>query len=315
MILRRRMFGTALAILLATGHRAAALAQTVIIPPGSAFGLAPPPGYIASPNATGFANPDQPGTSIVLSEMPAGAYPQIERGMTAEALARSGIELVARESFATPVGTGLLITGTQRANERTLAKWMLVVPAKAGETTATARIVVTTPAPADPPATDAAMRAAFATLAFAPLSMAEKIAALPFRLTEGPTLIVGQTLSGSSAVLTPGGRQGSPGSPLIAIAFAPGDPVSPGERATAALVLSRQLGGLSEVRRTPPAESADTMRIDGAGRSRDGIAKRFAQWVIFLPDGHLRILAMADEESFGPLAAEFETIASSVVRK
>jgi hypothetical protein len=314
MSLRRRAHGIAVALLLATAACAAALAQPVITPAGSAFGLAPPPGYVADPGATGFANPAQPGASIVLSEMPAGAYAQIERGMTAEALARSGIELLARESFATPVGTGLLITGTQRAGERVLAKWMLVVPAKAGEANATALIVVTTPAPADP-ATDAAMRAAFATLAFTPLSLAEKIAALPFRLTEGPTLKVGHTLSGSSAVLTPGGRQGSPGSPLLAVAFAPGDAIPPGERATAALVLSRQLGGLSEVRRTQPAESGDVMRIDGTGRTRDGTAKRFAQWVVFLPDGHLRILAMADEDSFGPLAAEFESIASSVARR
>lgn len=314
MSLRRRSFGTVLGVLLATAACAAALAQPVITPAGSAFGLAPPAGYVASPGGTGFANPAQPGTSIVLSEMPAGAYAQIERGMTAEALARSGITLAAREAFATPLGPGLLITGTQRAGERDLAKWMLVVAAESGAAAATGLVVGTAPGPADP-ATDAAMRAAFATLAFTPLSLAEKIAALPFRLTEGATLKVGHTLSGSSAVLTPGGRQGSPGSPLLAIAFAPGDAIPPGERATAALVLSRQLGGLSEVRRSPPAEAGDTMRIDGTGRTRDGTAKRFAQWVVFLPDGHLRILAMADEDSFGPLAAEFESIASSVTRR
>ena len=314
MSLRRCVQGIAVAVLLAIAPCAAALAQPVITPSGSAFGLAPPPGYAAAADLTGFVHPAEPGTSIVLSEMPGGAYAQIERGMTAEALARSGIDLIAREPFATPVGTGLLITGTQRTGERTLAKWMLVVPAQSGQATATGLVVATIPAPADP-ATDAAMRAAFATLAFAPLALEQKLAALPFRLTEGTTLKVGQTLAGNSAVLTPDGRQGKPGNPLIAIAFASGAAIGPADRIEAALFLSRQLGGLSEVRRALPTEAGDTIRLAGQGRTREGTAMRFVQWVTFLPDGHLRILAMAAEDAFAESAAEFDTIAASVVRK
>lgn len=304
----------AAAMLIAAANVAHVQAQPAVTPPGSAFGLVPPAGFIADKAFTGFADPARPGATIVLSEMPATAYARIEQGMTAEALARNGIELAAREGFATPVGTGLLITATQRAGERSLAKWMLVVPAAAGEEKATGLVVVTLPGPADA-ATDGAIRAALASLAFAPLSLEQKLAALPFRVTEGARLKVGQTMAGSSAILTPDGKQGGPGAPLIAIAYAPGAAVEPGERATAALVLSRQLGGLSEVRRSPPAESGDTMRIDGTGRTRNGTARRFTQWVVFLPDGHLRILAMADEDRFGAFAAEFETIAASVARR
>jgi hypothetical protein len=310
--MRRAVRHLVAALLLAAAH--AASAQPVITPAGSAFGLAPPPGYVADATSTGFVDPSRPGTSIAISEMPAAAYAQIERGMTEEALARNGIALASRESFVTPVGTGLLITGTQRAGERSLAKWMLVVPAGTGAEAATGLIVVTIPHPT-PEAADTAIRAALATLVFTPLSLEQKRAALPFRVVDGPTLKLGNILGGNSAVLTPGGRQGSPGSPLLAIAFARGEPVAPADRATAALVLSRQLGGLSEVRRTPPAESGDRMRIDGTGRTRDGTARRFTQWVIFLPDGHLRILAMADEDQFGAVAAEFDTIAESVARR
>jgi len=309
----------AAALLLAAAIAAPARAQPATTPPGSAFGLAPPPGFAVDPAFTGFADPARPGTSIVLSEMPARAYARIEQGLTAEALARNGITLATREDFATPVGTGLLITATQRVEAPILAKWMLVVPAAAGTETATGLVVATIPLPdaataADAP-TDAAIRAAFATLAFTPLSLEQKRDALPFRIADGPTLKLGQTLSGSGAVLTLDGRSDGPGAPMLAIAYAPGAAVPLGERATAALVLSRQLGGLSEVRRSPPAESGDTLRIDGTGRSRDGTAMRFIQWVAFLPDGHLRILAMADEDRFGPVAAEFETIAAGVAHR
>jgi hypothetical protein len=313
-ILRRLAAALLLAAAIAAQAPSRAQAQPAVTPPGSAFGLVPPPGFVVDRAFTGFADPARPGSSIVFSEMPPTAYARIEQGMTAEALARSGIELAARESFATPVGTGLLITGTQRAGDRVLAKWMLVVPAAAGEETATGLVVATLPAPVEP-ATDGAIRAALAGLTFTPLSLEQKLAALPFRVTEGPTLKVGQTLAGSSAILTPGGRPGGPGAPLIAVAFAPGVGVAPAERATAALVLSRQLGGLSEVRRSPPAESGDTLRIDGTGRTRDGTARRFTQWVVFLPDGHLRVLAMADEDRFGEFAAEFDGIAASVARR
>ena len=56
MSLRRCVQGIAVAVLLAIAPCAAALAQPVITPSGSAFGLAPPPGYAAAADLTRHAS-------------------------------------------------------------------------------------------------------------------------------------------------------------------------------------------------------------------------------------------------------------------
>lgn len=293
---------------------AAAQAPSVVTPPGSSFGLAPPQGYTDAPGFAGFANPAQPGASIAITEFPPQAYPQLERGMDAPALAARGIDMADRTPFATTAGDGLLITGTQRAAGQTLAKWMLLVPARQGDQSATALVVVTIPGePA--PATDAAIRAALATLAYTPLSFEGRLAALPFAFQPGATLKPAHTMGRTSVVLTPQGGQAPPGGPLVAIAFAPGRTTDPANRIGAATVMTRQMGGTAPATLDPPVEQGDTVRLSGTTREGNGAALRFTQWVTFLPQGYIRIVALAPEPAFAATAAEFDAIAASVAPK
>jgi hypothetical protein len=293
---------------------AAAAASSVITPPGSSFGLAPPQGYTDAPGFAGFANPAQPGASIAITEFPPQAYAQLERGMDAAALAARGIDMTASGPFATTAGDGILITATQRAAGQVLAKWMLLVPARAGDQSATALIVVTLPGTADAAADDA-IRAALATLTYSPLTFEGRLAALPFAFQPGPTLKPAHTMGRTSVVLTPQGGQAPPGGPLVAIAFAPGRTTDPANRIGAATTMTRQMGNTTPATLDPPVQQGDTVRLSGTTRESNGILLRFTQWVTFLPQGYIRIVALAPEAAFPAMAPEFDAIAASVSAK
>ena len=109
MSLRRCVQGIAVAVLLAIAPCAAALAQPVITPSGSAFGLAPPPGYAAAADLTGFVHPAEPGTSIVLSEMPGGAYAQITDKRSSRQ--RAAFEALMNSTYAPDILHGLYYDG------------------------------------------------------------------------------------------------------------------------------------------------------------------------------------------------------------
>src|SRR6476619_5059038 len=79
--LRSMMFG-ALALALAG---APAFAADALFPLNSHVGLAPPAGFVASQRFGGFENP-QANAVILLSAMPAGAYPELEKSLSDEAL-------------------------------------------------------------------------------------------------------------------------------------------------------------------------------------------------------------------------------------
>ncbi len=301
------------ALLLAGALSGTAWAQAVVTPPGSAFGLAPPPGFANSTGFSGFTDPARPGASIALSEMPPVAYNEMVAGMDAAALGARGIEVTRREDFATKAGSGVLITGSQRAGERIFAKWMLLVPPQ-GDKGATGLVVVTLPGEADA-ATSEAVRTSLASLTFAPVTLADKVAALPFRFNEGTRLKVATTLGGNSVILTPDGQQATPGGPMLVIGFAPTGSVAPGDRVAAAMALARQLGGRAAVQLEEPATGGDTVRLMGDSTESDGTMMRFVQWVTFLPQGYLRIVGMALESTYVQLAPEFGTIAQSVTMR
>ncbi len=303
----------AIALLLATSLAGSAWAQAVVTPRGSAFGLAPPPGFATSTGFSGFADPARPGASIAFSEMPPVAYAEMVTGMDAAALGARGIDVTRREDFATKAGTGVLITGSQRAGEQSFAKWMLLVPPQ-GDKGATGLVVVTLPGEPDA-ATTEAVRASLASLTFAPVTLADKVAALPFGFSEGAKLKVATTLGGNSVILTPGGQPATQGGPMLVIGFAPSGAVDPANRVAAAMTLARQLGGRASVQLEEPATGGDTVRLMGDSTEADGTMMRFVQWVTFLPQGYLRIVGMALEATYAQLAPEFGTIAQSVTMK
>src|SRR5919108_4152656 len=87
-------------------------AAEVAYPPGSRIGLAPPSGMVTSKSFFGFEDPPNH-AAIILAAVPAEAYLDLDRTLTADALKRQGVALETRESITLPTGQAFLVIGRQ----------------------------------------------------------------------------------------------------------------------------------------------------------------------------------------------------------
>lgn len=155
-------------VLLAVSVLPVAAAPTY--PPGSGVGLEPPAGMAVATDFEGF----QRGfASIVVVEMPAGAYTALDdqRGLVAKKVEGGKVQ-----DFSANDVNGFIVRGTQSLGARVFRKWVVVLGAPKETTLVTAQV------PTDETdVTDAAVEAALRTIAFRNKpDAAEAIAALPF---------------------------------------------------------------------------------------------------------------------------------------
>src|SRR5262245_6095190 len=98
-------FLVALAYLLAPD---VAQAAEVVYPPGSRLGLAPPPGMTTSSNFFGFEDPEA-NAAIMLTPLPAEAYADLDKTLSAELLKKEGVTLEKREPMSLAAGQAILV--------------------------------------------------------------------------------------------------------------------------------------------------------------------------------------------------------------
>ena len=67
----------------------AAYAADVVYPPGSRIGLVPPSGMVTSKNFFGYEDPAK-NVGIILATLPADAYAELERTITAGRVEKTG---------------------------------------------------------------------------------------------------------------------------------------------------------------------------------------------------------------------------------
>src|SRR6516162_6545881 len=121
-----------------------ALAADATYPPGSRIGLAPPPGMATSKSFFGYEDPDN-SAAIILLALPAQAYPDLDKSVTADALKRQGVTLETREDVPLAVGKAFLVTGHQEVENNLVHKWILVAGSSALTALATLAIRDTVP--------------------------------------------------------------------------------------------------------------------------------------------------------------------------
>src|SRR5271170_4351609 len=168
-----------------------ALAADPTFPPGSRLGLVPPAGMIPSDKFDGFADPDKD-AAILITVLPAGAYPQIEKSLDVEALKKKGVTLEKREAMELGFGKGFLLIGSQMAEKTKYRKWLLVASAS----DLTALVTVQVPAQ-DSTYPDRVVRAALATLSVrSTVPEAEELGLLPFLVGDLAGLRVDDVLRG-----------------------------------------------------------------------------------------------------------------------
>lgn len=151
-----------------------------IFPPGSRIGLTPPPGMTKSDRFQGFEDRAR-GAVLVVTELSAQSYAEVEKDFSDEQMRAGGMELIARETIETPGGPAQLIGARQMENGLAMRKWALLTRTD----DMTAIVVAALPEAAKDVYTDAVLRAALAsTFIRTRLSRDDMLAVLPYRLGE-----------------------------------------------------------------------------------------------------------------------------------
>ena len=183
----------------------AALAAEPVFPAGSRVGLVPAPGMMPGKSFQGFE--DRANRVVLLvSEVSAQTYERIAEEFSSEAIRRTGMEEISRETLPLTAGEGLLVVTRQGQNGTALRKWALL--ARNDDLTVT--IIGVVPEAARDAYPDTAMRAALASVVVrAKLTPDEMRAVLPYRLDDLGGFRLMRASPDGTAVMTLGPQETS----------------------------------------------------------------------------------------------------------
>lgn len=304
------------AALSALGATAAYSAEPVF-PPGSRIGLVPPADMVPARGMSGFQNP-KTGAAIMAVEMAPEAYPSLSASFTDEALKAQGFTLKSRETTKVGVGEGTLMVGEQTDGVRTVGKSILIT----ADPTLTALVIAQTP-PGAPPALSEEMRAALMTVAIRPpLSSADQLAALPFRMRDDAGFRVVRAMAGNAILMTDGPKDvvREAEQPILIVAQSMGGSPAVADRETFARSALISNTVLTET----VIERSQAFRQDGAdwheivAKAKDGISQKpviVMQTIRFERDGYLRVVGIVGAELRDAVLPRFRRVADGVVQR
>jgi hypothetical protein len=291
----------------------AAVAEPVF-PAGSRVGLEAPGTMQPSTMVRGFEDRGAPAV-ILIGEMPPAAYAELEKGMTAANLSKQGLHEDKREPFTFADGNGLLISGHQDADGKTIRKWLLL----AALPKLTALIAVQAP-DADAAYTDKNIRTALATIKVREVVPVDELMKLiPIVFDEMSGLRPIRVAPGGGVLLTDGPKDTTDASeqPLLAVSIGSGGPQSASDRDNFARSL---LGGMSEFtearivsRDLIKLGAVQTHEIQAEGKdAKNGTPMRLVQWVRFGTTGYIRMVGIAPAERWRDLFPRFRGVRDGV---
>lgn len=296
-------------------------------PTGSRIGLVPPPGMAPSKTFPGFIDSDQHAV-ILLATLPGGAYADIQKTMTAQALKKQGLLLEKRQAIDLTFGKGTLIVGSQSAPDKTLyRKWMLIVPAGA----LTALITVQVPAH-NKVYSDAAIRTALATVAVrSSVPANELLSLLPFTVGDLAGFHIANVIPGRAMLLID-----APTHPhmvvtqsllpefeidgRLIIAAVPGGPSAGQPRTDFARFAFNTIGGIKDVQFTmsEPVRLDDHEGFETVAHAKDsatGADLMVVQWLRFGDSEFLQIVGISRAAIWERELSRLRTLRDSIVLK
>lgn len=305
--------------LLSAATLGSASAADPVFPPGSRMGFVPPPGFVASKRFPGFEHPDTH-SSMVAMMLPAEAYDNLEKSISAEALKQQGITEERRETLALPTGKALVVTASEQDKEKgqKVHKVMFLEQLKEG----VAMVAVMVPEPGLKTFTDDVILASLKTIAVrGNIPMDELLALMPFKLNDLSGLRPVKVLGTTAVVLTYGDKESaSPNEqPFFAVAIDRGGPDEAPERADFARKLFTNLGDVKDVQIT----GNDMLKLGGgaiathelqaeAKEAFTNTPMKLVQWVRFGQGSFIRMVGIARADQWSTAFPHFRAVRDGI---
>ncbi len=286
----------------------------VVFPAGSRIGLAAPKGFTPSTVFRGFQDSDNKAL-IVLFEVPPGAFAEIEKADSIEAVRKQGLTVEKREDFAISGGQGLLFTGTEDAPGIKARKWLLF--AKLQDLAVAVNVLV--PEAAKDVYPEDAVRAALTTVAIRATPVEEELALLPFRVEDLGGFQILKVAENRSLLLGEDPKKAgefASDSHMI-IGAAPTPQVPERERANFSRDLLANMSTFKDMRVT----FAEPIRLGGqqgfemrveAKNALSGAEFSIVQWVRFGSGGIIQMVGVAPKEKWAEAFPRFRKVRDSV---
>lgn len=309
--LQRALFA-ALAILMLA---APAYTADAVFPVNSRIGLVAPAGFTPSNKFNGFENPAA-SAAILLVELPADAFADVEKGFTDEALKARGMTVQQREPLTFKDGKGFFVSGPQESGGQKRHESVLV--ASVGGITAIVSVQMIEATHAT--VTDAVVRDAFKTLSVRrEVPESEKLAVLPYKIGNLAKFRVVRSGREGVAILTdgPNDEVAAVEQPFMLIAVAPGEPPKAEDRDKFARTLFGSVPGLKEIKvtRSEPLRIGQAQGYEIVADAKDpksGTDVSAVQWLRFGQSGYLQIFAVARKAAWNDVFPRLRAIRDSI---
>jgi hypothetical protein len=290
--LRPALFG-AFSLFLAA---APALAADLVFPVNSRIGLVPPAGFTPSTKFPGFEN-NQASAAILLAQLPAEAFADLEKNFTNEVLKTRGMTVELREPMTLKDGRGVFIAGPKVLNNNKLYDSVLIATVSGVTAVVSMQMVEGSRAAI----TDAMVRDAFKTVAVrATIPDDEKMSILPYKLANLGGFRLVQTTANGTAILTQGANDAVEdiAQPFVLIGIAGGEMPKPEERDAFAKRIFNATPGVKEVKylRSEPLRIGQAQGYETLAEAKDaksGTEVTMVQWLRFGQGGYLKVFAIA----------------------
>jgi hypothetical protein len=292
----------------------AALAGDAVYPTGSRIGLTPPAGFLITERFRGFEDRTN-NAAILILEMPARAFQEIDKAMSAAALKKQGVILEKREPVSLATGKGVLVVGRQQTDGTKLRKWILVV--SAGELTALVTALL--PDAAKSIYSDDSIRSALTSIVVrADVPIEEQLSLLPFKLDDLAGLRAFR-VEPNTVFLTDGPKDTieTDEQSLLVVSAAVGGPTETQQRDNFARNLFAGIPGFKDVR----VQGTDIIRLAGqqthqiladAKDAKTDTDVRLVQWLRFGNGAFVRVLGIARTEAWAQAFPRFRSVRDGV---
>jgi hypothetical protein len=288
-------------------------AAEAVYPRGIRVGLAPIKGLAQAQAFVGFESEDR-GVKVLLAELPAPAYGEVEIVVAAKAESSAGVK---PEALQTTAGKGFFTVENAKDGADNVRRYSLIVP---GGGTFSGYVAVQVSEAAGKTYSDDAIRQMFATVTVRQqVPVEEQLALMPFKMSEQASFKTVRMLApGAAMLLADGADDNVEAAPFMVLGLIGSAPDKPDDRGRFAQQAATLIPGLRDARIT----MSEPVRIDGAAgyetrldaiSGKDNTPVSVVQWLRFGgANVALRIIASTPRDQWSTAFPRFRAVRDGV---
>jgi len=311
----RAIFGAVAAFIFAA---VPALAQDIVFPINSRVGLKPLPGFTASAKFAGFENPAQ-SAAILVSDLPAEAYPDLEKAFTDEGMKSRGMTVEKRQALTFKNGKGFYVSGPKEISGARQHETVLVANIEGATAIVSVQMIEASRAAL----TDAVVADMLKTVSLRQsIPQAERLAVLPYKMNDLAGFRFIRAGQDGNAILTDGPNDAVEGvaQPFAIIGVQAGEVPKPDERDKFARRMFSTAPGVKDIKVT----RAEALRlgqtpaheiIADAKDNKTGTDVTLVQWLRFGQNSHLVIFGIVRKQDWATVYPRLRAIRDGIEPK